>query len=182
MIDKTEEFDEVKEQLKTILEKEQSQLPPKSAPLIEKTAIRMMKEDLSLKEALGFPQEMIEEIYENGYHLFKSGKFKEALPVFNVLRQLEGTDPRFTFAIAACHHQMKNYVDAAGNYILYQTLEPKNPLSYYHLYDCFIKMNQPSLAFNALQLAEKFAIADPQYAELAGKIELELAQQRSLNV
>ena len=87
---------------------------------------------------------------------------------------LNGIDSRFTFAIAACNHQMKNYEEAVGNYILCEGMDQTNPFPYYHMYDCFKNMHQPELAFSALKHAHRLTGDESKYAEMKGKIELEL--------
>jgi tetratricopeptide (TPR) repeat protein len=90
-----------------------------------------------------------------------------------------GSDPRYVFAIAATHHHMKNYDEAAGYYMLYEALHPTDPIPYYHLYDCFRKTNNPELAENALRAAFRLAEKDSKYEDLKTKIEMELKQFQS---
>jgi type III secretion system low calcium response chaperone LcrH/SycD len=180
MDDKMTNSDEIKKCIREVMAKDKAKIPPQAASLIEETLTRIELENLSLKDALGFSQDLIEEIYEHGYHLFQSGKYKEALPIFELLRQLDGMDPRYTFAMAASHHQIKNYSEAAGYYMLCEVLDSKNPLPYYHLYDCFTRINEPSLAAGALNAADRLAGENPQYADLKNKIEMELKHLASI--
>lgn len=181
MVNKMESMEEIKRRIHVAIEEVQDKMPPKAAPLVEEALIKMETENLTAREVMGISQDVMEEIYEHGYHFFQSGKYKDALPIFNVLCQLDGgLDPRYTFAIAACHHHMKNYIEAIGYYMLYEVLDPTNPLPYYHMYDCFKKLNQSEMAFNVLAAAEHLADEDPKYAELKNKIELELKHLKSL--
>jgi type III secretion system low calcium response chaperone LcrH/SycD len=170
----------MKEKIDESIEKKaRGKLPTKAIPMIEEALLKVEGKDVPLKEALRLTPDMINEIYQYGFHLYQSGKFKEALPVFNLLRVLSNQDPRFTFSIAACHHQLKNYEEAAGNYMLYELLDATNPLPYFHMYDCFTKLGQPDLALNALHQASRLMDQKPQYAELKGKVDLELAHLKS---
>ena len=173
MNDVKETFD-TNQLVETIMNKNNENFPAEALPLIKETLLKMLEEDLSLKDVLGFTEDTLEMLYRNGYSLYQNGKYKEALDTFNLLRELDGWDPRFTFSIAATHHKAKNYSEAAGNYMLYEVIDPQNPLPFYHLYDCFTKMGHTDLAMNALKIAHNLAGADLQYAELQGKIELEL--------
>jgi len=175
---KDEYINEIKQQIHAVMAK--GNTPPKAVHLIEETLLRMQEENLSAKEALGFSSELIDEIYDYGFHLFQSGKFKEALPVFFLLQQLDTADPRFIFAVAATHHHLKNYEEAAGHYMLYEILDSTNPLPYYHMYDCFTKLGDSYLAINALKVAKNLTENNPRYAELQGKIDLELKRLKSL--
>jgi type III secretion system low calcium response chaperone LcrH/SycD len=167
--------EENKQLIHEAVESVQDKVPSKVLPLIEDALIKIENEGLTPQEAMGISDDVIEEIYEHGYHFFKSGKFKDALAIFSVLNQLVGgSDPRYLFAIAATHHHMKNYVEAAGYYMIYEALHPTDPLPYFHLYDCFKKDNKPEMAVNALKAALRLCEKDPKYADLKAKIELEL--------
>ncbi len=178
---KTDEEKETQTLIRKSLDQVKDRVPPKFLPLMEEALLKIELEGLTPAEAVGIPQDMIEEMYTNGYHFFQSGKFKEALAIFNFITQLvDGTDPRFTFAIAAAHHHLKNYNEAAGYYMLYEMIHPENPLPYYHLYDCFKNLGNKELALAALITAQKIAGDDPINAALKAKIELELKHQESL--
>lgn len=147
-------------------------LSSKEKQFLKEAMIKIEKDQISPREALGWTPEMIEVIYNHGYQLFYAGKYKEAIPVFSTLRELEPADPRYSFAIAACYHRDKDYLDAAANYILSHSLDPLEPLSCFYLYDCFMKANHPISALGAIQEALILA-EDPKYRELKPKIELE---------
>ena len=179
VVSKNDDADEFKKQIESLIA-EKGNIPSEVASAIEKSLLQVELENVSVMESLGFSPEMIDKIYEHGYYIFQSGKYKEALPVFNLLRELDGGEAHFTFAIAACHHHLKNYEEAIGNYMLYELLDDTNPLPYYHMYDCFTKMGQPLLAAGALQQAGRLAKQDPQYAELKVRTDLELEHLKSL--
>jgi len=179
---KTDTMTEVekKQLVHDAVEQVKDKVPSKLVPMIEDALIRIQKEGLTPAEAMGISPEFLEEIYECGYHFFQSGKYKDALLIFNFLVQLSaGSDHRFTFGIAAAHHHLKEYPEAAGYYMIYNLIHPLNPLPYYHLHDCFKKMNSLELALSALQTADKLAATDPKNAALKAKIELELRSLQS---
>lgn len=157
------------------IEKFKEKMPETFTPTIQEAFKKIQSQGLSPCEAMGISKEVVEKIYGQGYFFFQSGKFKDALSIFNVLTQLVGgADPRFTFAIAACHHHMKNYIDAGGYYMLYDVLNPGNPLAYYHLYDCFKNSGNPTLAIGALENALKLTLDNPKYKKLQTEIEIDL--------
>lgn len=159
--------------VKAIIERLGDEIPPKAVPLIQ-NAIAKIESNVSIEDALGLTPEIIEVIYKHGYHLYQSGKFREALNVFNLLHFFNPTENRYIFSIAACHHQSKNYLEAAAYYMIYEINDQKNPLPFFHLYDCFIHADHPSLARNALDEALRLAKLDPKHHELKGRIEMEL--------
>jgi type III secretion system low calcium response chaperone LcrH/SycD len=180
MANHPKELNPIEQQVHDFVEKHKADIPPEAVPLLEEVLTKMEVENLPLKEALGFSPELIEELYQYGYSLFQSGKYEEALPVFNLLRFIDSDNERYTFALAVTYHHLKNYIEAAGNYMLCELLNPEDPLPFYHLADCFTKMDQPELAFNAMKLANQLAGQESKYAELKEKTELELEHFRSL--
>ncbi len=171
---RTDEIEKARQQIQAAIEKLGDKVPPKARPLIEEAFIKMKVDNTLPKDAIGLSPEVIEMMYQHGYKLFQNGKYKEALNVFNFLRQLDISDIRFSFAIAACYHYSKDYLDAAANYVIYKYMDPLNPIPSFHLYDCYMKANYPVSALFALEEALVLAERSPQYAVLKEKILLEI--------
>lgn len=163
----------LEEELNVALDKLDIPLSQQERQLIREAIIKMEREQMLPREAIGCTPEMMEMIYNHAYQLFYAGKYKEALPVFLSLRELDPKDPRYSFAIATCYHRNKEYLDAAANYILSHSLDPSEPLSRFYLYDCFMKANHPLSALIAIQEALVLVENNPKYQELKPKIELE---------
>lgn len=174
--DKSSAFNVAKEDVRHLLEQIGQPLPSKAQSLVEESLAQMEINQESLSQTLGFTPEIIEIIYQHGYHLARSGKYTEAAPVFNLLRFLNSDEPRFIFATAANHHYAKNYLEAAAYYILYGAKDLQNPIPYFHLYDCFKKSGYPSVAQNALKEALRLAKLNPKYQKLKEEIQLEIDQ------
>lgn len=173
MTDKQKEYEKVKQEVHDIIEKLGDKIPPKTAPMVEEVITKMRADNLLPKDALGFSPEVIEVIYQQGYNLFQSGKYKDALLIFTNLWQLDPTNSRYPFAIAACYHYSKDYLNAAANYIFYKYMDPLNPIPCFHLYDCYVKINEPISALYEIQEALVLSDKNPRYAQLKEKIQLE---------
>lgn len=170
----TIKLEEAKKEVHAIIEKLGDRIPPQAAPLIENAIAKMKVDNLLPKDALGFPQEALEMIYQQGYYLFQNGKYQEALILFNFLRDLDLTDSRYSFAIAACYHQTKDYLDAAANYAILQYMDPLDPLPPFHSYDCYRKADYPEAAL--LEIQRALALAERnlnKYWQLKEQIQLE---------
>ena len=139
------EFEQAKKQVHEVIEKMGDQIPPQAVPLIEE-AVSKINTGILAKDALSLTPEVMELFYQQGYNFFQNGKYQDALIIFNVLRFLDITDSRYTFAIAACYHYMKDYLNAAANYLIYREMDPFNPVTSFHIYDCFRKANFPTSA------------------------------------
>lgn len=180
MVDHPKTLNEAEQRIHDFIEKNKSDIPPDAVPWIENVLSKMESELLPFKEAAGLSPEVLEGIYQYGYNFFQSGKYQEALSVFNLLRFIDGNNERYTFSIAATHHHLKKYPEAVGNYILCELLNPNDPLPYYHMAACFTNMRQPELAFNAMKMANQLAAQDPKFAALKERTEFELEHLGSL--
>lgn len=116
----------------------------------------------------------LELLYNLGYKLFQSGKYKDALSYFTVLRQFEPLKFRSNFSVAACHHYLKDYPNAIENYMISTYLAPQNPVPYMHLFDCHMHQKAFGLAGQALKEAIARAADVKEYSVLRTKAELEL--------
>lgn len=174
MANHAEKLEKAKQEIRAVIEKQGDEIPLQARPLIEEAIAKMKVDNISPKDALGFTSQMMEVIYQHGYNLFQNGKYKDALIIFNFLRQLDFSDTRYTFAIAACYQYSKQYLDAAANYSIYKSMDPLNPIPCFHLYDCYLKADYPLSALLAIQEALALADRNPEYAGLKKKIQLEL--------
>lgn len=171
----TNQVQELREQVSGIIDHLGEEISSDSKAKLLEAIPKILLGGQSPCKVLGFPPEKLEDLYLVGYNFFYAGKYKDALKIFNVLRELDPDDERYSFAIAACYQLSKDYVNAASNYINCSQLDPTNPLPYFHLYDCFKKSNLLYSAFHSLIEARVFAEENPDYAELKEKITLELS-------
>lgn len=120
-----------------------------------------------LKDALNVSDQTIEYLYSQAYQLYKMGKFKESSRYFHMLYLLNGLDPRFSMGIAACHHMQKEYRRAVEWYLVCAALDETSPLPYYHISDCFLKMNEKISALISLKMLQgRIDNDDPRYTQI----------------
>lgn len=164
-------------QLKEIIHETIQRLKPeiseKNKNQIESTLVKLLEERQIPQRAFGITDEVMEKCYKQGYDLFKSGKYLQAIKVFDALRYLNLADPRYSLALAACYHYLKEHEKAASNYMICRALDPLNPLPSFHLYDCLMKLNQPVLAVDALAQVIACCQDQPIYQTLYEKALLE---------
>jgi len=173
MAQQIQDMEKTRELIRAAAEKLGVKIPDKDLPLFEKAFVKVTEEDMTLQEAFGLSSQLTEAIYEQGYLLFQSGKYQDALKIFSVLRDLNPNDGRYSLGMAACFHTMKKYLDAAANYAIYKQIDPLNPAPSFYLYDCFRKTDHLSSALFYLQEALVLAGMDPKYAGLKEKIQIE---------
>lgn len=163
----------IREQVQLAVKELGDEVPDAIKKKTTESLIKMYEEGLWPKEAMGIPQQLLDTIYEYGYRMFQSGKYKDALDCFKLLRQLDPPVFRYHFAVAASYHYLKQYPDAAGNYLFCTFMEPRNPIPYFHLYDCYIKQDALEPALEALNNVIQRSGDRPQFAQLKERSLLE---------
>lgn len=165
---------DLKEHIKAVIEKHGKNMPSDYKKMAEEAILKMSEENISPKEAFQIDDKLMDIIYQNGYQLFQAGKLREALAFFIFLRSLDAVSYNYWFAVAACYQRMQEYSFAVANYMIASKLDPFNPLPYFHIYDCFIKQDNPYSALRALYTTIQIAEKDPKYNDLKEKASLEL--------
>jgi type III secretion system low calcium response chaperone LcrH/SycD len=164
---------EIKQKINEILKEKEKKVSPKIHQMLEETIYRIQTEPIEIKDVLNFNPQLIEKIYSYGYQLVQAGKYKEALPVFTFLKQIDASDPRYIFCIATCYYYLKEYTNAAANYIIHTQLQTNYPISHFHLYSCFLKLNQPLGALKAIWDCINTCGNQSKYATLKERSQLE---------
>jgi type III secretion system low calcium response chaperone LcrH/SycD len=147
------------------------------SPELEQKAIEAIEKVLSGKvsprEALGFGDAEMNEIYKYAYNEFQAGRYDQALEVFLFLRKFDASNYNYCFAIAACHQYKNEYNEAAANFLICSYLEPLNPIPSFHLFDCFVKLNYPISALKFIKETIALAELNPDYTQIKEKALLE---------
>jgi type III secretion system low calcium response chaperone LcrH/SycD len=165
---------EMKKAADDILKESKNKLSPQTKRQLEKTIELLGNEKISLKEAIGMTKEREEALYNKGYALFQSGQYGQALNLFVMLYNLDNDSFQYLFSVASCHHQLKNYEMAGSAYLLSSSIEPLNPMPYFHMFDCFMKTNNLPAAATYLGLAIEMAKRDKNYAMILARAEMEM--------
>lgn len=160
---------EAKETFNVRLEEFESQGPKKKKidPKVEDEAITIVGRQFPISSRAS--EKQFEDTYEKARNLYNSGKFKEALPYFLILKTGDSSNAKYAFAIAACYHMMKEYKKAIEQYVISSVLDPHTPLPFYYSSDCFIRMNDPFGALITLDVGLKRA--SPKYTMVVQRME-----------
>lgn len=131
-----------------------------------------VKQGAMPKTALQIDDDTMEGIYYQAYNLYNQGRYQDATHIFRLLLMLDYTAPKYSLGMAACMHRMKDYFNAICVYFVAGTLEPNNPLPYYHASDCFLKLGEFNGAYYALQLAIEEAGDQEKYKVIKERSEI----------
>jgi type III secretion system low calcium response chaperone LcrH/SycD len=161
------------EAIDKMLETSIDQISPDRQVYIKQVLTKLVDNNAFVKEAFGISDQMMETCYANAYNLFKAGKYQEAIKFFDALREIDFKNPRYSLALGACYHYLKDYDAAAGNYYICKEIDVFNPIPCFYLYDCLLKLNQPLFAVNALSEVIARCGDDPAYQSIKEKALLE---------
>lgn len=104
----------------------------------------------SPKQAMGISDQRMEELYNDGYTLFKAGKYNDSATIFRMLSMYNPRDTRFSLALGASYQRMKDYDKAIQAYVMCAYVDKESPLPLYYSSDCYMKMNNPIASLTML--------------------------------
>lgn len=148
------------------VEKTGAPFPPEAKGQLKTVLSDVLLKGLSIMEAIHFPPPLVELIYSHACDLYTAGKYQDAGKLFNFLARLNPKDPRFSFSYAASQHKLKNYEEASGFYIFSTTLDPANPLPWFHAGDCYLEMQKLDVALVMLTKSIEVAGDSPAHERL----------------
>ncbi len=133
---------------------------------------KMLLQGVPFDQAAGLTQEIKDTLYAYAYRLYGSGKCKDALLIFSLLSTLDNANPTYSFGVAACRHMLKEYQDALNAYVACYYMDLNNPLPFYHMSDCYLKLNRPDYAAFSLGMVINIAGNEPKYAKIKERAQL----------
>lgn len=139
-------------------------------PLLEKILI----DKVPVYKAMGLDSKFIEALYALAHQLFQSGKYEEAIPFYKMLAQIDGTDTRYIYAVAACYYAQKDWDAALDYYLNAATVNFYDPMPYFYASECQIERGNMDGAIFCLQETIKRATDQSKYAALAERAQLML--------
>lgn len=136
---------------------------------------KIVDESIPMKEALNISEESLEYYYNFAYQLFTAGQYKKAAAIFAFLSLVDGLNPKYYLALGACQHRMKNYTGALDSYMGAYYSNIKDPLPFYYISDCYIKLDKLDYAGFSLGMVIHMCGNNPVYKQLKDRCEITLA-------
>jgi type III secretion system low calcium response chaperone LcrH/SycD len=134
---------------------------------------KLIRQGLPLKDGLGISNQVLEGMYAQGYRLYNTGKYVEAIHLFRMLILFDPNEAKYLLGLAACFHMLKEYRSAIQTYTMCSMIDPHNPIPFYHSSDCFIQTKDFVSAAVCLEMAIEKA-TKPEYAKLKERALLSL--------
>ncbi len=126
------------------------------------------------EEVTKMDPQYLEGLYAQAYHLYNTGNFADAIPIFRMLILLNSMEFKYVLGLAACHHLLKEYENAIKIYTVCSVLDPNDPLPYYHSSDCFIQLQDFFSALVALEMTLKKVGDRKEFAQIKERALLSL--------
>lgn len=159
-------MEKIKEMIHEMIQKLDLNVSGEDKKKYEEMMVKIFIDQAKPQEVLGFSDEMMEHIYAYGYRLYNLGSYKKASEVFQGLTTYNPQESRYALALGASYHRQKNHRDASRYYLRAGVLDPKDPLPFYYLYDCYTQCGLLGDAYICLQEVIDRAGNNPLYEKI----------------
>lgn len=132
------------------LERYMKEMPNANKEQIEKIFTDFYEKGIPIYQSIGLNDDFMKFLYSTAYQMYQSGKFNEAIANFQVLSTFDPTEPKYALGMALCYKEMKKYPHAIEELLQCTSINPEDPIPYWHLYECFVEINEPWGAGSAL--------------------------------
>lgn len=155
-----------------LVEKESQGMSPEEKKNYREMLAKIFYDGLTVGEALGFSLEELDAIYYLAQEKYNHGLYPVAESIFFILTLWDQEDPRHDFGYAASLHMQKKYKEAIVHYYNCIGKDPHNPISWFHLADCFMQLEDYRDAGICLMIVKRMAGGIEELSELIKKTEL----------
>ncbi|WP_159910924.1 SycD/LcrH family type III secretion system chaperone [Pantoea sp. 18069] len=100
----------------------------------------------------GYTDDEYEALYALGHNHYSQQRYLDAAKCFGFLVAHKSLEPRFMNAFASCMQMLKRYQEAIQYYSTASVLDLEDPLPTFHTAECFIALEMPEQAREALVL------------------------------
>ncbi len=129
------------EKIENTLKEIHKQFPNEDLEKHRKILQEVFIKEKSPKEVLGFDDAYVEALYAAGYQYFEAGDYNKAIPFFRLLMDVDFKNARYMAALGSCYFGKKEWEKALIFFVLTANAVPKDPMSYFHIAECYIEMN-----------------------------------------
>lgn len=114
---------------------------------------KALAEGKTLQEVLGYDSKTIEKFYMAASFLFEKQQYKDAGEAFFFLTHLNPNVYAFWIGLGMSDHLCNEYHPALISYAMAASIEPENPLPFYHSASCHHALHDKQEALNFIDAA-----------------------------
>lgn len=125
----------------------------------------------TFKDLKGISDKDMEALYSIAYNFYSHGKFDRAKSIFAALTQLDQFKPKYWVGLGAARQMLKEYQPAIDAYGFATLMDATDPKPAFYSSSCFMKLNQISLALQALEAAILISGDNPEHKDVRSQAE-----------
>ena len=141
----------------------------------------VMKDSATLKQLKGVTNEELEAVYSLAFGYYQTGKFEEALELFQFLVLFDHLNKKYCMGLGAVQQVLKAYQDAIVSYGYCSFLDLKNPKPQLHAAECYLALGDKKNAASAIFALEEFCPKDTdigrEYRSKAAKLREKIGEE-----
>ena len=141
----------------------------------------LVKDNATLKQAKGVTNGELEAVYSLAFGYYRTGKYDEALKLFQFLVLFDHLNAKFWFGLGATQQAIKDYQGAVASYGYCSFLNLENPKPQYHAAECFLAIGDKRNAASSLEALNEYCPANTdvgrEYRAKAAKLREMIGQE-----
>ena len=120
----------------------------------------LIERGATLKQLKGVTNAELEAVYSLAFGYYRTGKFDEALKLFQFLVLFDHLNQKFWMGLGAVQQVLKDYQSAVTSYGYCSFLKLDNPKPQLHAAECFLAMGDKVKAASALYALNEYCPTD----------------------
>ena len=137
----------------------------------------LIKDSATLKQLKGVTNAELEAVYTLAFGYYRTGKFEEALKLFQFLVMFDHLNAKYWMGLGAVQQVLKDYQNAVISYGYCSFLKLDNPKPQLHAAECFLAMGDKRNAASALFALNEYC---PQNTDIGREYRAKAAKLREL--
>jgi type III secretion system low calcium response chaperone LcrH/SycD len=131
----------------------------------------------TLKQMRGITNAELEAVYTLAFGYYRTGKFDEALKLFQFLVMFDHLNAKYWMGLGAVQQVMKDFQNAAVSYGYSSFLKLDNPKPQLHAAECFLAMGDKRNAASSLEALNEFC---PKNTDIGREYRAKAAKLREM--
>ena len=120
----------------------------------------LIEKGATLKQLKGVTNEELEAVYSLAFGYYRTGKYEEALKLFQFLVLFDQLNQKYWLGLGAAQQVLKDYQNAVASYGYCSFLNLDNPKPQLHAAECFLAMGDRRNAASSLEALDAYCPKD----------------------
>jgi len=122
----------------------------------------LIEDQATLKQLKGVTNAELEAVYSLAFSYYRTGKFEEALKLFQFLVLFDHLNAKYWFGQGAVQQALKDFQNAVVSYGYCSFLKLDNPKPQLHAAECFLALGDKRNAASALEALDAYCPKDTE--------------------